>query len=308
MSSLLYRINQRLKYRKAKTRTQQRIIELNLQRPRVIDQGQHWFIPEANAQLPKKGYDLIFDWFDLFIQLPKRLNGQYTNEEGRLFFSFKDLKISITSFSEVFILNEIFYQKCYQVRMPQQEKLIVLDMGMNVGLASLYFASLPQVDKIYAYEPFEPTYKQGLENLALNAKLKQKIEAFNYGLGDSDKQVEVPYNSENSGTNVTLLDKTATGQQGSSITLQIKDAGKELQKIAAQHPGHKILIKLDTEGAEYEIFDALFATQLPENLIGFLMEWHVKGPETLEQRLTSEGFRLVSTVIDANTGLFYAFR
>lgn len=308
MSSLLYRISQRIKYRKAQSHTERRIIELNMQRPRVIDEGHQWYVPEADARFPKHELDNLFDWFDLLIQLPKRLNGKYLNENNKLYFQFGELKIKVNSFSELYIINEIYYQQCYRFRTHPDDRLVVMDMGMNVGLASLYFAQHEQVEHIYAYEPFGPTYQQALENLSHAPAYASKINPLQFGLGKENRSISVPYNAGNSGTNVTLLEQTPKEQTGESIRLVIRNAREELDRLLDLHPQHKVLIKLDTEGAEYEIFDALFARKLPDNLIGFLMEWHVKGPEPLEKNLVNEGFRLVSTVIEPNTGLIYAFR
>jgi FkbM family methyltransferase len=308
MSSLLYRINQRIKFRNAKTRTERLVIELNMQRPRVLIKKDYYDIPEANAKIPKTGLDNIFNWFDLFVQLPKKLNGKYVNEELDLFFVFKDLKIKINSYSELYIINEIYFEQCYNINIPPSNELVIVDMGMNVGLASLFFANLQQVKMVYAYEPFEPTYHQALENFKHAPSYAKKIIPHAYGLGNEEREINVPYNPENSGTNVTVLSVTKEQKAKHEIALTIKNVALEIKSIVEKHPTAKIILKIDTEGAEYEIFESLFSEKLPENIIGFLMEWHVKGPKQLEEKLVNENFKLVSTLIEPNTGLIYAFR
>jgi FkbM family methyltransferase len=308
MSSLLYRINQRIKLRNAKTGIERLIIELNLQRPRILIKKDYYEILEVNAKIPKTGFDEIFYWFDLFVQLPKKLNGKYLNENLDLYFVFNDLKIKINSFSEIFIINEIYFEQCYNINIPPSDELVIVDMGMNVGLASLFFAHLQQVKMVYAYEPFEPTYHQALENIKNAPSYSKKIIPHAYGLGNEEREINVPYNPQNSGTNVSVLSVTEEQKSKHKIALTIKNAALEIKSIIEKHPNAKLILKIDTEGAEYEIFESLFSEKLPENIIGFLMEWHVKGPKSLEEKLLGENFKLVSTLIEPNTGLIYAFR
>jgi len=308
LPSLLYRINQRIKFRNAKTRIERLVIELNLQRPRVLIKKDHYEIPEVKAKFSKTGFDDIFYWFDLFVQLPKKLNGKYVNEGLDLFFVFKDLKIKIYSYSELYIINEIYFEQCYNINIPPSDELVIVDMGMNVGLASLFFANLQQVKMVYAYEPFEPTYHQALENIKNAPSFSQKIIPHAYGLGNEEREINVPYNPQNSGTNVSVLSVTEEQKSKHEITLTIKNAAIEIKSIVEKHPTAKVILKIDTEGAEYEIFESLFSEKLPENVIGFLMEWHVNGPKSLEEKLIGENFKLVSTLIEPNTGLIYAFR
>jgi hypothetical protein len=39
-----------------------------------------------------------------------------------------------------------------------------------------------------------------------------------------------------------------------------------------------------------------------------MLEWHFDSPVTIEKYLNNNGFSIVSTVINKNAGLIYAFR
>jgi len=307
-TNFFYLLNQRIHYRRAKTEPAKIIIELNMYRPRVIDRGDFYEIPEAKVNLPKQGFDEVFSWFNLFLQLPKRLNGKYLNEGNAVYFVFDSLKIRINSLSEIYILNEIFYKKCYNFKCAEFSDLIVVDMGMNVGLASLFFAQNDKVHKIYAYEPFLPTFHHAMENIKNAPEYARKIISQPFGLGNLERVVKVPYNATNSGIN-TSVSAVSISQSGEKLEeLIIKNAALEIKSIIDKHPEAKLILKIDTEGAEYEIFEALFSSKLHENIIGFMVEWHKKGPEPLEKHLLQEKFKIVSTLIEPNSGLIYAFR
>src|SRR5690606_13837023 len=79
----------------------------------------------------------------------------------------------------------------YDIEIP--ESSIVIDVGFNVGFASLFFAAKKNVSKIYSFEPVRPTFEQGLNNLCLNTRLSTKIEPFNFGLSDCDALAIVDY-------------------------------------------------------------------------------------------------------------------
>jgi len=79
------------------------------------------------------------------------------------------------------ITKEVFLKKDYAVNFSSDAVLI--DIGLNRSIASLYFATYPNIIKIYAFEPFKPTFELAKKNLELNPQLSKKINAFNFGLG-----------------------------------------------------------------------------------------------------------------------------
>ena len=185
-----------------------------------------------------------------------------------------------------------------------EEQYIVVDIGMNVGFASLYFASIPQVTRVFSFEPFKPTFEDALVNLSLNPSISDKIQPHNIGLGSQNKSLIVGYSSSNKGQNSIY---NSEGKDVENIT--IRSAREILKELIEQFPGSNFYIKLDTEGAEYEIFDSLFnGNDLFSRVKGFMIEWHEKGPISLEENLTRTGFKMISSNLGSKTGIIYAFR
>lgn len=198
------------------------------------------------------------------------------------------------------IYTEIFENHSY--KLDYDKDVIVIDIGMNVGLASLYFAGLSNVKKVYGFEPFKFTYDCALENLNLNPDLKDKIIPYNYGLGALDKSVEGCINMDYKGNSST----TRKPLEGDTLEIvKIKSTGDTVKKIIDENQDSKIVMKIDCEGGEGEIFkDKGFLDLINEDkIVEIIMETHT--PELLElitNILESAGFKVHGEMISLSNG------
>ncbi len=104
----------------------------------------------------------------------------------------------LKAFSDLVIFEEIYLKNIY--RFVTGKDTVLFDIGMNIGLASLFFASKGFIRKVYGFEPIRPTYERALENLSLNgSSLTDKIEGYDYGLGERDDEQTVAYLKDNPG-------------------------------------------------------------------------------------------------------------
>ena len=133
-------------------------------------------------------------------------------------------------------INEIFSEKCYELA-KRKKDIIVLDVGANVGMFSLYIKDFAR--KIYAVEPSRRCF----ECLKENTKDWDNIEIFNVGFWNIKgknflygKGEETPQTMVMGGENRELID-----------TVTIEEFIKE-NKIE-----HIDVMKIDVEGAEYII-------------------------------------------------------
>jgi FkbM family methyltransferase len=208
--------------------------------------------------------------------------------DRRLQIQVAGIRCYIDGAEELFIVHEIFAQKIY--RLIGARPKVVCDVGMNVGLASLFLANLPGVQAVYGFEPFEPTFQQAAANFALNPETAAKIQAFNYGLGATDKFVSAAYDYDNKGSSGTHSQLARVTSAGRSETVHIRSAAEAIARIVAAHPGVDVVAKIDCEGAEYEIFEALAASGSLSAISVFMLEWHDRGAEELLAHLTGLGF------------------
>jgi len=308
-SHFLYRQKQKLKYHFASDDVTKQIAEINRFELRVIVSRNSYSISELDLILPKNLCDYVFQRFDLLVSNSENLNGAYNIENGKLYFSWENFTVHISSVSELFIINEIFVEQCYNFQFSKDiTKAVVIDIGLNVGLAALYFASKESVEFVYGFEPFKPTYDKAITNLLLNGNLNKSIVPYNYGLGMGFKKLKVPYCEKNSGINSSLIENESNLELGTHETIQINDVYEELERIIRNHKGNLIVIKMDTEGAEFEIFERLVQEKIWPNVKIFMIEWHFKRPFRIEDYLIRQKFALISTVLNKNAGLIYAFR
>jgi hypothetical protein len=86
-----------------------------------------------------------------------------------------------------------------------------------------------------------------------------------------------------------------------SITKEIENfkGGNNIKKIA----------KIDCEGAEYEILDALKEADLLSYFDVFMIEWHLLGASDLIHTLSENGFVIFSPQpTQTKVGMVYAFK
>ena len=208
---------------------------------------------------------------------------------------FRDLKLYLESPEEFFILKEVFIEKDYNLL--SNESCVVFDIGMNIGISSLFFGLQKNVAKIYSFEPVVTTYQQALYNLELNPMYSHKMEAFNFGLGGFSRTEKVLYNSQAKGNCGIRRELSLVIDQNdaSEIEINIKNVSEVLPDLFAKHPKLQKILKIDCEGAEYEILQKLNDTNLLADIDVLLIEWHDKGATMLEELLIANNFSIIWT-------------
>ena len=83
------------------------------------------------------------------------------------------IDISETLDNPLYSIIEVFVRSEYNLNITKES--ILIDIGMNRAAASLLFATNENIEKIYAYEPFKPTFEMAKKNLNLNPEFSKKI-------------------------------------------------------------------------------------------------------------------------------------
>lgn len=210
------------------------------------------------------------------------------------------------------VIREVYIDRLYDFH--GRGRYVVMDVGMNVGAASLFFASHPNVEKVVGYEPFSGTRTVASENLSLNPELAEKIEIRPYGLGVSDTTIEVPEPSAGylGGTTTDFM-MEASGEADArtrKTSVELRDILPEMERIIEQHRGCSLLLKMDCEGAEYDLLATMEASGRLADVDTLMLEYHLKGKESLTESLVGAGF----TTLSPNSGMpgtcdmLYAFK
>jgi FkbM family methyltransferase len=237
-----------------------------------------------------------------------------TEIHGKIYMSMmkheKKLTLQINSFDGWGAFYEILVRDVYET--ITEEDLVVIDVGMNVGTAALFFASRDNVKRVYGFEPVPSSCAIAEVNFGLN-DIGSKIQHTCAALGKGEKKIQIPKAYSGSvGASVTgfVMDKIhQPADFDSTIEVLVKDASTAINTIMLKHR-EKILLKLDCEGAEYEIVEDLFEQGILKEISFIIIEWHYKGKQVLVDRLAQSGFNLFVPELTAAipVGLVYGIK
>lgn len=203
-------------------------------------------------------------------------------------------------------ISELLCTNCYSMDIPKPDT-VVIDMGMNIGMASLLFASNMNVCKIYSFEPFKDTFDAALYNFSLNPELSHKICPFNVAVYDRDEEREIRVLTEFAGGRTTefeLIESNTEDKGERRELIKYRKASKIIGDIIHDNNGHNIVMKIDTEGAEFEIFKDLEKNDIFGYVNAIMMEYH-RNPAELLDCLRKFGYVCVQNG-HKNLGMIYA--
>jgi hypothetical protein len=130
-----------------------------------------------------------------FVNNSGHLRGMFENgasfslDGEKTIVSFGDVTFQMHTLEDFQVVNEVFIFNDY--RYITNNRTICVDIGMNSGLTSLFFANLPNVVEVHSFEPFSTPFKRAQTNFSYNPQLAKKIVANHFGLGDGARRLEV---------------------------------------------------------------------------------------------------------------------
>ena len=159
-----------------------------------------------------------------------------------------------TSSSDMTLIYEILLKSKYKAEyffpreiMPK----VIFDIGGNIGITAIYLAKIFPKALIYTFEPMPDNF----EILQKNIQKYDNIKSFNVGLGlkDGDFKVYLSDDSENYG-GVTFYPEAGGSKNNPYISCEVRNINNLMDKLKIQNID---LIKIDTEGAEFDILTSL---------------------------------------------------
>ena len=149
---------------------------------------------------------------------------------------------------------------------------IIIDVGAHIGLFALLASQFCKDGKIFCYEPIKENYKLLIENIEIN-KIKN-IFPNNLAVTKETSRVKIFLNDDQSGHSMFI-------QNNNFVEVN----SKSLSDIFSDNRINECdFLKLDCEGAEYEIIESL-SPDLFTRISKTVIEYHTADtrPELLER-------------------------
>ena len=187
--------------------------------------------------------------------------------------------------------KEIFMENAYSIGLKKKlsKNPVILDIGANVGFFTMFAISQYPGCTIYSYEPIAANFVQLVRNRELNSA--QNIQCVNKAVCGYCGAVTMNYDE----TDAFTTSATIVGSNSDTHAIEI-----ECVALADIFHDHSIeycdLLKLDCEGAEYDIL-----YNAPKELLGRIDQMAIEmhggrqegeTPASLKRYLSSLGFCL----------------
>ena len=193
-----------------------------------------------------------------------------------------------TSTSDMSLIYEILLksQNKAEYFFPKQiNPKVILDIGGNIGITSIFLAKVFPNASIYTFEPL----KENFELLKKNIQNYPNIKAFNVGLGSKNGSFKVYFSDDPENFGGASLYSDGEGNDSESYSeCEVKNISDFLDELNIESAD---LIKIDTEGAEFEILSSL-NDQFLKNTSWITGELHGNNDFILLNHLMNLGFSI----------------
>ena len=175
---------------------------------------------------------------------------------------------------------------------------IVIDVGAHIGLFSLYASQFCSKGTIYSFEPIKENYELLLANVQLNNL--QQVHIFNLAVSKYNIPIKLYINDDDAGH--SIFSQSSQNIMVDSISLQKIFDDNKIE--------HCNFLKLDCEGAEYEIIKNLPLAYF-EKIDKMIIEYHMADshPELLSELceiLSNHSFEIEINSSSLGMGIIYA--
>lgn len=257
----------------------------------TVDGAGALIVPGLGSPIPEPnlGAVAILKAIRTAIELHLRAGASFEVRENEVLIRVMGIQGIALSEVDIGVFAEVFLEKLYTFEEPG--KFLVVDVGANIGAATLFFAERYEAE-VESFELMPSTAAIARRNVALNPELAPRITLQEWGLSDQDGEFEIPSNPDYRPSNSLFVPVPAGA--GGMEKVQVKDIAPVIRGAMDRLAGRKLVVKIDAEGAEYEIIDRLAETQLLGKIDLILLEWHQrtgKDPDSIRTALRSNGFR-----------------
>ena len=217
------------------------------------------------------------------VELIKKDNKKY-------YYHLNSYNVNLVSDDYNGIIEEVFFWQIYNIKNKFKfSDYSLYDIGMNRAYTDIYFALDERCNKTFGFEPFKGTFDFAKENVSLNPKYANKINLFNFGLSNKNYQNDVYYLPHRDGISTVNIDfiKNYAPEEMNKLqkeTVNLKQASEVISDLFLKDTSKQKILKLDAEGAEYEVIPDLFESGMLKQFNIIAGDMHIlnEKSETME--------------------------
>jgi FkbM family methyltransferase len=159
-----------------------------------------------------------------------------------LFVELKDLIIPYMYNRQFLYNSSLLGEGTYETEdVYVSEDDVVIDVGANMGVFSIFSVVNRKASRVYAFEPIKSTFDILISNCKLN-DIQQNVDVINMGLGNFNGTASMSISEDNIGANSMVLNLNGNLESVEITTLDSFVTSNEIKKLD--------FIKVDIEGAE----------------------------------------------------------
>jgi len=174
-----------------------------------------------------------------------------------------------------------------QAKRAAGKRVLFLDIGANIGVYSVRIGNRFKSDsgvELIGFEPFPESFSLFSKNIRENA-LQGQCRTFNFGLFNSEGELDLALNSNDAGSNSLISESEANAKR---TRVQVKTLDAFIDSLNFDNFPEVLVIKLDVEGAEKFVLEGGRRTLGRAKEVHLLVEDFLDS--TLSDFLTNYGF------------------
>lgn len=203
---------------------------------------------------------------------------------GGLFYPIEDTKGNTIPFSSLYIpyiYREIYFEGVYTDILNTDKKLIIVDVGSNIGVVTDYMRD--KAKKLYAIEPSPEHFEALKKNKEFNNW--DNVEIFNFAIDDHNGEEEFHQNPKNRTCNSLAM--KFNGETTEKVKVKSMDTFFEENNIEEVD-----FMKFDVEGAEDVILRSEGFKKVSQKIKAIEVEFHFQTWQDLVKYMVEElGFK-----------------
>ena len=165
---------------------------------------------------------------------------------------------------------------------------LLIDVGANIGIYSLYAATVNNSISVFSVEPVPDTYRELNANIELNNKTNQ-ISTFMVALSHESGSGTLKNVDPRLGSSGAQIQIATSGDDAPTKVL----SGDRLLKEGWEKRGHdkKVMIKIDTDGNELDVLNGFIEAFKDGSIVSVLVETHPTNRSEIESFFHRLDFR-----------------